>query len=55
MSFIRTFFCRYSRRPILLPQAFAQTSGGANQTHASTREFADLAGELNAIVKHFIV
>lgn len=32
-----------------------QTSSGANQTHASTRELADLAGELNAMVKHFIV
>lgn len=33
----------------------AQASSGANQTHASTRELADLAGELNAMVKHFIV
>lgn len=33
----------------------AQTSSGANQTHASSRELAGLAGELNAMVKHFIV
>ncbi|WP_434702676.1 methyl-accepting chemotaxis protein [Pseudomonas sp. Z1-12] len=30
-------------------------SSSANQTHASSRELAGLAGELNAMVKHFIV
>jgi methyl-accepting chemotaxis protein len=30
-----------------------QTSSSANQTHASSRELADLAGELNALVRHF--
>ena len=33
----------------------AQTSAGANQTQASSRELAGLAGELNGMVKHFIV
>lgn len=32
-----------------------QASSGANQTHTSSRELANLAGELNAMVKHFIV
>lgn len=33
----------------------AQTSAGANQTQASSQELAGLAGELNGIVRHFIV
>ncbi|WP_429547905.1 methyl-accepting chemotaxis protein [Pseudomonas frederiksbergensis] len=33
----------------------AQTSSAANQTHASSRELATLADELNAVVKHFVV
>ncbi|URD45493.1 methyl-accepting chemotaxis protein (plasmid) [Pseudomonas sp. BYT-5] len=33
----------------------AETSAGANQTQASTRELASLANELNGMVKHFIV
>lgn len=33
----------------------AATLGGANQTHASSRELAQLAGELRAVVRHFIV
>ncbi|MBB6155465.1 methyl-accepting chemotaxis protein [Pseudomonas sp. JAI115] len=33
----------------------AQTSSAANQTHASSRELAMLADELNAVVKNFIV
>jgi methyl-accepting chemotaxis protein len=32
-----------------------QASNGANQTHASSRELAVLADELNTMVKHFIV
>ncbi|SDB11344.1 HAMP domain-containing protein [Pseudomonas sp. NFACC23-1] len=32
-----------------------QASSSANQTHASSRELAGLADELNALVKHFIV
>ncbi|UZD97775.1 methyl-accepting chemotaxis protein [Pseudomonas corrugata] len=33
----------------------AQTSSGANQTHVSSSALADLAADLNAMVKHFIV
>nr|WP_298117604.1 methyl-accepting chemotaxis protein [uncultured Pseudomonas sp.] len=32
-----------------------QASAGANQSQASSRELADLAGELNGMVKHFAV